>query len=74
MSVTEVETPEISSPEELQMDGLIARLTLAAYDVALQQGVRGRFTDLQSALWRELGVVVREAADQPRIRFSRHES
>jgi|GEM_PF-3445276 len=64
---------EFVSPEESQVDGLIARLTLAAYDVALRLGVRGRFTDLQSALWRELGDVVRDSVVQPKIRFSRRD-
>jgi hypothetical protein len=37
-----------------------ARLTLTAYDVALRQGFKGRFTDLQSALWGEFVGLIRD--------------
>ena len=56
MSTTREAIHEIS--DHSATEELIARLTLTAYDVALQQGNTGRFTDLQSALWREIGRVI----------------
>ncbi|MDB5312122.1 MAG: hypothetical protein JWO38_6324 [Gemmataceae bacterium] len=47
-------------PLDPAAEELVARLTLAAYDVALRQGIKGEFTELQAALWRELGGVIRE--------------
>ena len=41
-------------------EDLIARLTLAAYDAALRQGIQGNFTDLQLEIWREIGQVIRQ--------------
>lgn len=41
-------------------EDLIARLTLAAYDAALRQGIQGNFTDLQLEIWREIGQVIHQ--------------
>lgn len=48
------------SPE---LEAYAARLTAAAYAVALRHGVRGSFADLELDLWRELRAVVRTAAE-----------
>ena len=44
-------------------EDLVARLTVAAYDVALRQGIKGPFTDFQSALWQTMRGVIRECCD-----------
>ena len=49
--------PRIDTPEEL-----LARLTTAAYSVALRHGLRAPFLDVELALWRELRRVL---ADEP---------
>lgn len=41
-------------------EDLIARLTLAAYDAALRQGIQGNFNDLQLEIWREIGQVIHQ--------------
>ena len=38
----------------------MARVTAAAYDVALRQGVRGSFVDVELALWRRLRAVLQQ--------------
>jgi hypothetical protein len=43
------------SPEE---ESLVARLTRAAYDVALRHGPDQPFTELELALWHELRAVI----------------
>jgi hypothetical protein len=43
------------SPEE---ESLIARLTRAAYDVALRHAADQPFTELELSLWRELRAVI----------------
>ena len=42
---------------EWEVEGLVARLSRAAYDVALRHDPRRPFTDLELALWRELRAV-----------------
>ena len=37
---------------------LLARLTTAAYSVALQHGLRAPFIDVELALWRELRALL----------------
>jgi hypothetical protein len=44
------------SPEE---ESLVARLTRAAYDVAIRHTADQPFTDLELSLWRELRDVIR---------------
>jgi hypothetical protein len=44
-----------ASPEEL-----LAKLTAAAYDVALRHGLKGPFIDVELDLWRSLAGVLRE--------------
>jgi hypothetical protein len=39
-------------------DELLARLTTAAYSVALRHGLRAPFIDVELALWRELRDVL----------------
>jgi len=40
-----------------------ARLTRAAYDVALTQGIRGAFPDFELRLWKAMREVVRTEPD-----------
>lgn len=44
-------------------EALIARLTRAAYDVALRHASDQPFTDLELALWHELRAVYQEAGE-----------
>jgi hypothetical protein len=39
-------------------EDLLARLTAAAYAVALRHGLKGPFIDVELALWRELREVL----------------
>jgi len=39
-------------------EGLLARLTTAAYSVALRHGLRSPFIDVELALWHELRAVL----------------
>jgi len=39
---------------------LLARLTTAAYSVALRHGLRAPFIDVELALWRELRALLRQ--------------
>ncbi len=49
-------------------EDLLARLTTAAYRVALRHGIKGPFLDVELDLWRELrGVLDRELADGNRV-------
>ena len=41
-------------------DDLAAHLAMTASDVALRQGFKGRFTDLQAALWDEFVGLIGE--------------
>ena len=38
---------------------LLAKLTAAAYDVALRHGLKGPFIDVELDLWKELGAIIR---------------
>ena len=49
-------TPAPSAPEEF-----LASLTAAAYQVALQHGLKGPFIDVELDLWRALREAVRRA-------------
>ena len=57
---------------ELLGEELLAKLTQAAYDVALRHGVAGPFIDVELALWRELSDVLTDqltgAEALPRLR------
>jgi hypothetical protein len=44
---------------------LLARLTTAAYSVALRHGLKGPFLDVELALWHELRDVLSE--ELPRV-------
>jgi hypothetical protein len=44
---------------------MLARLTTAAYSVALRHGLKAPFIDVELALWRELRRVL---TDAPRVR------
>lgn len=46
------------TPLDPNVEALAARLTRAAYDVALRHGITGAFADLELALWREMRAVV----------------
>jgi hypothetical protein len=49
-------------------DELLARLTAAAYEVALRHGLRAPFIDVELALWRELRAVANQPpADRPEV-------
>jgi hypothetical protein len=50
--------------EALDGEALLARLTTAAYSVALRHGLKAPFIDVELALWRELRrVLIDETAD-----------
>lgn len=44
----------------------LARLTTAAYEVALHHGLKGPFIDVELALWRRLEAVLR--VEPPRVK------
>jgi hypothetical protein len=44
-------------------EDLLARLTAAAYSVALRHGLKGPFIDVELALWRELRALLQEEAE-----------
>jgi hypothetical protein len=46
-------------PIDPEVEAFAARLTRAAYEVALRHGITGPFTDLELDLWHELREVVR---------------
>jgi hypothetical protein len=52
------------SPE---VEALVARLTRAAYDVALRHAPNQPFTELELALWRELRSVYLSEEDVGRV-------
>ena len=43
-----------AEPVAIETEALLARLTTAAYQVALRHGLKGSFLDLELELWREL--------------------
>jgi hypothetical protein len=45
-------------------EDLLARLTSAAYQVALRHGLRGPFIDVELDLWRELRAVLAEGPNE----------
>jgi hypothetical protein len=49
--------------DESDTEALLAELTEAAYRVALQQGIKGPFLDLELQLWRELRRVLARQAE-----------
>lgn len=51
----------VDAPLESDVEALIAKLTRAAYDVALRHTPDRPFTDLQFYLWRELQSVIQPA-------------
>ncbi len=52
---------EWDDPAEDPQAAFAARLTQAAYAVALRHGVKGSFADLELALWHEMEQVVASA-------------
>jgi hypothetical protein len=46
-------------PLDPEIEAFAARLTRAAYEVALRHGITGPFTELELDLWHELREVVR---------------
>jgi hypothetical protein len=60
------------NPLPVEVEQFVARLTAAAYEVALRHGVRGPFLDLELGLWRALRtaaveqLAVAEAGAWPR--------
>ena len=51
--------PDAGRPLDPEAEALAARLTRAAYEVALRHGITGPFADLELALWKELREVIR---------------
>ena len=51
--------PETRRPLDPEAEALAARLTRAAYEVALRHGITGPFADLELDLWKELREVIR---------------
>ena len=47
-----------NEPLDSGSEALVAKLTSAAYEVALRHGIKGAFSDLELALWRQLREVV----------------
>jgi hypothetical protein len=45
---------------DTRLETLVAKLTEAAYPVALRHGVRGSWVDLELDLWRALGETVNQ--------------
>jgi hypothetical protein len=43
-----------------EFEELVARVTAAAYEVALRHGVRGSFVDVELALWRRVRAVLQQ--------------
>lgn len=54
--VARIKEPELNSEAE----AFVARLSRAAYEVALKQGINGPFAELELAIWRQLREVVRD--------------
>lgn len=50
------------SPDPAPTDELAARLTEAAYTVALRHGIKGNFIELELALWQALRAAVAHGA------------
>jgi hypothetical protein len=51
---------EPDAPLDPEVEAFAARLTRAAYEVALRHGITGPFADLELDLWHELREVVRD--------------
>jgi len=60
MVVHKKDVETLLSPEE---ELLVARLTRAAYDVALRHAPGQPFTELELSLWHELRAVIRSEED-----------
>ena len=45
----------IAPERDARLENLVAKLTEAAYPVALRHGVRGSWVDLELDLWKALG-------------------
>ncbi|OWK47108.1 hypothetical protein [Fimbriiglobus ruber] len=43
-----------------ELEAHVARLTRAAYNVALRHGISGSFAELELAIWREMREIVLE--------------
>ena len=55
----------LANLSEFEIEGFVGRLTDAAYQVALQQGFRGSFLDLELELWHTLDNVVKQNRSLP---------
>lgn len=51
----------VTTEPDTDREAFLARLTTAAYQVALRHGTRGSFAALQLDLWRELRAVCDES-------------
>jgi hypothetical protein len=45
----------IAHDRDTRLESLVAKLTEAAYPIALRHGVRGSWVDLELELWKALG-------------------
>jgi hypothetical protein len=53
--------PDSGRPlDSAEAEAFAARLTRAAYEVALRHGISGPFAELELDLWRELREVIRD--------------
>jgi hypothetical protein len=50
----------IAPERDARLENLVAKLTDAAYPVALRHGVRGSWVDLELDLWKALGETLHQ--------------
>jgi hypothetical protein len=50
----------IAPERDARLENLVAKLTEAAYPVALRHGVRGSWVDLELDLWKALGETLQQ--------------
>ena len=58
-----VKEPELTTEAE----AFVARLSRAAYEEALRQGIAGPFAELELAIWRQLREVVRDCTPEAAV-------
>jgi hypothetical protein len=49
---------------DTEAEAFVARLSRAAYEEALRQGINGPFAELELAIWRQLREVVRDCTPE----------
>jgi hypothetical protein len=53
---------------ETQLENFAAELTSAVYPIALRQGMKGLWIEVELGLWRALAETVKKWADRERLR------